>query len=106
MNMKNRNFLFTFFAALIAFTMVAGCAPSAHQKSTGEYVDDAVITTKVKAAIVEDKQLSALEIGVETFKGRVQLSGFVKSSADVSHATEVARKVKGVQSVQNNLIVK
>lgn len=93
---------------LLAFTLVAltGCASSAKHEGTGEYIDDALITTKVKAAIVNEPTLKATEINVETYKGKVQLSGYVSSQADINKATEVARGVKGVTSVKNDIRLK
>ena len=95
-------------AALSAFLAVSvvGCASTSKSEGTGEYVDDAVITTKVKAAIFNEPTLKSTEINVETFKGTVQLSGFVNSQADINKAVEVARSVKGVVSVKNNMRVK
>lgn len=95
----------TFFlaAALIA---VAGCASTSTKEGTGEYVDDTVITTKVKAAFVNEPTLKATEINVETFKGVVQLSGFVKDQADATKAATLARGVKGVMSVKNDIRMK
>ena len=81
-------------------------AAASKKESAGEYVDDAVITTKVKAAVLEESSLKSAEINVETYKGIVQLSGFVRSRADINKAVEVARKVKGVKSVKNDMIVK
>jgi osmotically-inducible protein OsmY len=75
-------------------------------ESAGEYVDDAVITTKVKAAVLEEPSLKSAEINVETYKGVVQLTGFVRSRADISKAAELARGVKGVKSVKNDMILK
>jgi osmotically-inducible protein OsmY len=83
-----------------------GCASTKTQEGTGQYVDDTVITTKVKAAILEEPGLKSSEINVETFKGVVQLSGFVSSSADISTATKVAQAVAGVTSVKNDMHVK
>jgi osmotically-inducible protein OsmY len=95
------------YVAGIAFVALAlGCASTAKQEGTGEYVDDTVITTKVKAAILNEKNLSAMEINVETFRGRVQLSGFVSSQASIELAGMVAKKVAGVESVLNDLRVK
>ena len=94
---------------LVCITLVAaflGCASTPTKESTGEYVDDSTITTKVKAAILEDPGLKVFQINVETFKGTVQLSGFVDSAQNVNRAGEVARSVKGVKSVKNNLVVK
>ena len=77
-----------------------------NRKSTGEYVDDSVITTKVKALLAEDDFLKSFQISVETYKGTVQLSGFVGSQKAVDKAVEITRSVKGVKSVRNNLMVK
>jgi osmotically-inducible protein OsmY len=90
-------------ALIAAFT---GCAATPKHESTGEYVDDSVITTKVKAAIFEEKTLKTLQINVKTYQGTVQLSGFVDSTQSVTKAGEVARRVKDVSSVKNDLIVK
>jgi len=82
-------------------------APSAAKKeSPGEYVDDAVITTKVKAAVFEEPSLKSAEINVETFQGTVQLTGFVRSRADINKAVAIAKKVKGVKSVKNDMVLK
>jgi osmotically-inducible protein OsmY len=83
-----------------------GCASTKTQEGTGQYVDDTVITTKVKAAILQEPGLKSSEINVETFKGVVQLSGFVSSSADINTATKVAHAVAGVTSVKNDMHVK
>jgi osmotically-inducible protein OsmY len=83
-----------------------GCASTPKKEGTGEYIDDSAITTKVKAAIFNDPALKVFQINVETFKGEVQLSGFVDSAQNASKAGEVARGVGGVKSVKNNLIVK
>lgn len=83
-----------------------GCGSTATKEGTGEYVDDSVITTKVKAAIFNDPNLKVNEINVETFKGVVQLSGFVRSQADIDKAVQVARGVGGVTSVKNDMRVK
>jgi len=90
----------------LAFASILGCAGSATQESTGEYVSDSWITTKVKAALVEDPQVKATEVNVETFKGAVQLSGFVSSSAAMHQAVRVTRGIKGVTSVKNEMRVK
>jgi osmotically-inducible protein OsmY len=84
----------------------AACASTRTHESTGEYVDDSDITTKVKALLAEDNFLRSFQIGVETYKGTVQLSGFVNSQDAVNKAGEITRSVKGVTSVKNNLIVK
>lgn len=95
-------------ALFLAVTLmsVVGCASTSRQEGTGEYVDDSVITTKVKAAILEEPTLKVAEINVETFKGVVQLSGFVSSPAAADKAVEVARRVGGVKSVKNDMRVK
>ena len=81
-------------------------APASKKESPGEYVDDATITTKVKAAVFGEASLKSAEINVETYKGVVQLTGFVRSRADINKAVEVARRVKGVKSVKNDMILK
>lgn len=98
----------TLSAALLAVTLasVVGCASTSQQEGTGEYVDDSVITTKVKAAIFNEPTLKSTEINVETFKGVVQLSGFVNSQADISKAVSLARSVKGVTAVKNDMRLK
>ena len=85
---------------------LTGCAATKTHESTGEYIDDSWITTKVKSEILNEPTLKSAEINVETFKGTVQLSGFVSSHAAESKAVEVARSVKGVKSVKNNLVIK
>ena len=92
------------FAVLLASLL--GCASTPKQEGTGEYFDDTVITTKVKAAVFSEPSLKSAEINVETFKGVVQLSGFVSSRADINKAVEVARSVKGVESVKNDMRLK
>lgn len=87
-------------------TAFMGCAATQKHESTGQYIDDSAITTKVKAAIFAEATLKTLQINVETFKGAVQLSGFVDSAQSVSKAGEVAGRVVGVVSVKNDLIVK
>ncbi len=85
---------------------LTGCASTGKQESTGQYMDDTAITAKVKAAIFEDPSLKSAEINVETFKGRVQLSGFVTSRAAIDRGVAVARGVGGVSSVANDMRVK
>ena len=92
--------LIMFIAALVA------CASTSKRESTGEYVDDSVITTKVKSQLAADDFLKSFQISVETFKGTVQLSGFVNTIKAVDKADEIARSVKGVKNVKNDLIVK
>src|SRR3972149_4929870 len=90
---------------LLVIAVIAGCAASRTQESTGEYFDDSTVTAKVKAAILGDPALKVLQINGETFKGVVQLSGFVNSPQAVSRAVEVARGVSGVKCGKNNLLV-
>lgn len=103
------NKLGKYFSALMlafALTSMVGCAATSKQEGTGQYVDDSVITAKVKALIFEDAALKVAEINVETFKGVVQLSGFVSSQAAANKAVEVARSVTGVKSVKNDMRIK
>jgi len=83
-----------------------GCSATATREGTGAYVDDSVITTKVKSAILTDSTLKVNEINVETYKGVVQLSGFVRSQKDIDQAVHVARGVAGVTSVKNDMRLK
>jgi osmotically-inducible protein OsmY len=85
---------------------MVGCASTSKQESTGQYVEDSAITTKVKAAIFNEPSLKSTEINVETFKGIVQLTGFVSSQANINTAVEVARGVSGVTSVKNDMRLK
>ena len=85
---------------------LGACASTRTQEGTGEYLDDTLITTKVKAVILGEPTLKSAEINVETFKGRVQLSGFVSTRADMDKATMLARDVKGVVSVANDMRMK
>lgn len=90
----------------VMFATLLGCSSTPRHEGTGEYIDDSVITTKVKAAIFNEPGLNSAEINVETYKGVVQLSGFVSSQADINRAAEVARGVKGVTSVKNDMRVR
>jgi osmotically-inducible protein OsmY len=90
-------------AALLGAT---GCAATGERSSTGAYLDDTVITAKVKASIFNEPTIKASEINVETYKGDVQLSGFVADPRDAAKAVEIARGVKGVTSVKNDVRVK
>lgn len=105
--MKNVKFATTLIAALM-LTSVVGCASTSSDKheTAGQYIDDAAVTTGVKAAIVKDPSLKVSEINVETYKGVVQLSGFVSSAENIATATTVARSVNGVKSVKNDLRLK
>ena len=104
--MKKRNRFVAYFGFVMLMVAFMACDSTSKQESTGEYVDDSVITTKVKALLAEDDFLKSFQISVETYKGSVQLSGFVDSQKAVDKAGEIARGVKGVKSVKNNLNVK
>jgi osmotically-inducible protein OsmY len=90
----------------VVFASLLGCAGSATQESTSEFVTDSWITTKVKAALVEDPTVKAHEVNVETFKGAVQLSGFVSSNVAMAQAVRVTQGIRGVTSVKNDMRVK
>jgi osmotically-inducible protein OsmY len=92
--------------AIVAAAGLIGCASTSRSEGTGEYVDDTVITAKVKTAVLNDPGLKSSEINVETFKGKVQLSGFVSSQAGIDQAVALARGVKGVSSVANDMRLK
>jgi osmotically-inducible protein OsmY len=92
--------------AAVALTTLAGCASTQTRESTGQYMDDTAITTKVKSALLNEPTLKSAEINVETFKGRVQLSGFVSSRTSIDRAVQVAQGVSGVGSVANDMRVK
>ena len=104
--MKKRSGLIGSLILVMFIAALMACASTSKRESTGEYVDDSVITTKVKALLAEDDFLKSFQIGIETYKGTVQLSGFVNSQKAVDKAVEIARSVKGVESVKNDLIVK
>jgi osmotically-inducible protein OsmY len=104
--MAKRHRILSFLICIALIAVFLGCASTPKREGTGEYLDDSAITTKVKAAIFSEPTLKVFQINVETFKGEVQLSGFVDSAQSVKRAGEVARSVKGVKSVKNNLIVK
>ena len=104
--MKKRNIVIRYFFLVMLMVVFVACASTSKQESTGEYIDDSVITTKVKSLLAADDFLKSFQISVETYKGTVQLSGFVGSEKAVDKAGEIARSVKGVKSVKNDLIVK
>jgi osmotically-inducible protein OsmY len=105
MNTHTRRFSILLLVAA-ALTSVLGCSSTATQESTGQYLDDTAITTKVKSAIFNDASLKSAEINVETFKGVVQLSGFVNSAGDIQNAVQLAQGVGGVRSVRNDMRLK
>ncbi len=97
---------FVTFVFAVVLAALLGCASTSKHEGTGEYLDDTAVTTKVKAVIFNEPTLKSAEINVETFKGTVQLSGFVSSRADINKAVELARDVKGVTAVKNDMRVK
>jgi osmotically-inducible protein OsmY len=98
--------MFTMLLASALLIAASGCAGTRTRETTGQYVDDSVITNKIKAAILGEPGLKVTEIGVETFKGRVQLSGFVSQRSEMDSAVRLARNVDGVSSVTNDLQLK
>jgi osmotically-inducible protein OsmY len=104
--MKKSNMFIGYLMLLMLIVSFVACASTSKQEGAGEYVDDSVITTKVKSLIAADDFLRSFQISVETYKGIVQLSGFVGSQMAVNKAGEIARGVQGVKSVKNDLIVK
>lgn len=104
--MKNVAKYFSTFLMVFTLFSVVACSSTEQHKSAGEHVDDAVITTKVRAAILKDPTLKLTEINVETFKGVVQLSGFVNSQSDIGTAIKLTHEVGGVKSVKNDMHLK
>ena len=104
--MKKKYIFIRYLILLMLIATFVACASTPKQESTGEYVDDSVITTKIKSLLAADDFLKSFQISVETRKGIVQLSGFVNSQQAVDKAVEIAGSVKGVNSVKNDLIVK
>lgn len=102
--MTAKTFLAIVFATLLGG--LVGCAGSETSASTGEYIDDRALTAKVKTALIRDDEVQARDINVDTFKGTVQLTGFVDSRDDVRRAEEIAEGVEGVRTVQNDLRLK
>lgn len=98
--------LIKFILSAVLISALAACAQSDTRRTAGAYIDDKVITGKVKAALVADPELKATEINVDTYKGTVQLSGFVDSPDDIPKAAALARKVEGVQTVKNDIAVR
>jgi hyperosmotically inducible protein len=104
--MSKLNLITRFLLGLVLIISVAGCAGTKVTESTGEFFDDSFVTTKVKSAFLADSRLKVMDITVTTFKGAVQLSGFVDSKSVADRAVQVARTVKGVKVVNNSLVVK
>jgi len=103
--MKSVNFFAPLILAML-LVLQAGCASTRTQESAGEYLTDTAITAKVKTAILNERDLKSAEINVETFKGTVQLSGFVRSQGDIQKAIKVTQNVQGVKSVKNDMRLK
>ena len=104
--MKLRTPLAALVTAVAAITVLPGCAVTRDQQSVGAYVDDAAITAAVKARFVENKQVDATAISVETLNGEVMLSGFAKNLEEKATAESIARNTKGVKSVRNQIAVR
>ena len=96
----------TAFLSVLLFVALSGCASSDNRATPGQYLDDTVITAKVKSALVADPGLKATEIQVETYKGTVQLSGFVAAPEHVEQAERLVRGIAGVTSVKNDIAIK
>lgn len=103
--MKRKQFTQIVLAAMMALVLAA-CAGTSKQESTGEYIDDTILTTRVKTALLNDPLVSGLAVNIETYKGTVQLSGFVKSVAERNRAVELARGVKGIRQVKNDILIR
>lgn len=101
-----RHTLAAIVTAVAALTMLPGCAVTRGQSSVGEYIDDTAITTAVKAKFVENKQVDAAAISVETLEGTVMLSGFAKNQSEKTMAESIARGTRGVKAVKNQLAVR
>ena len=93
-------------AAIFMAALLGACAGTPNRESTGEVIDDSVITTKVKTALVADKRVSGMDVSVETFKGRVLLSGYVNNPDERQTAERIARNVAGVKEVNNRIAVR
>ena len=104
--MKKGSNVIRYLMVLMLIATFAACASTSRQEGTGEYVDNSVITSKIKSQLAADDFLKSFEISVETYKGTVQLSGFVDSQSAANRAAQIARGVEGVKSVKNNLRVK
>ena len=104
--MKTFSVVKTWAIALIVLLGLAACAETAHQRSTGQYVDDSTLTARVKTALIGDEQVKARNIDVDTYKGVVSLSGFVESRGEAERAVTLAQKVDGVRSVKDDMHVR
>lgn len=101
----SRDYITALFLVL-SLIIMGGCTVASGQKSAGEFVDDSVITTQIKTALIRDENIRAGEINVETYKGEVQLTGFVSSREAANRAVELARGVKGVTAVRNDMQIR
>jgi osmotically-inducible protein OsmY len=106
LSMNNTRPFMQFIVGVIVALALGACAGTSQKESTGEFFDDTVLTGKVKTALLGDPAVSGLAVNVETFKGVVQLSGFVKTSAERNRAAELARGVKGVKEVKNDILLR
>ena len=104
--MKQTHPVMRHLGAALAAVVLAACASTPTQESVGEYIDDTAITTQVKTALMGDEKVKAMDVGVETFKGIVQLSGFVNSVEQKAKAEQLARSVSGVKGVENDIRLK
>lgn len=104
--MNAKKIIKSLFLSLLLLSAMPACTENTKRESTGEYFDDAVLTTKIKSTFVGDSRLKANDINVKTYKGIVQLSGFVDTQAEADRAVQLARTIKGVKAVNNSLIVK
>lgn len=104
--MNTKNFIKSVLVSVLLLAVIPACTENTKRESTGESFDSAVLTTKIKSTFVGDSRLKANDISVETYKGVVQLSGFVDTQAEADRAVQLARTVKGVKAVNNSLIVK
>lgn len=104
--MTTKKIFKSLFLSLLLLTALPACTENTKRESTGETLDSAVLTTKIKSTFIGDSRLKALDINVKTYKGIVQLSGFVDTQAEADRAVQLARTIKGVKAVNNSLIVK
>ncbi len=92
--------------AVVLSVILAACAGTTNQESTGEYIDDTVLTSRVKSILLNDPDVSGLSVNVESYKGTVQLSGFVKTVAERNRAVKLARGADGVKRVKNDILIR
>lgn len=104
--MNTKNFIKSLLISVLLLTVMPACTENTKHESTGESFDSAILTTKIKSTFIGDSRLKALDINVKTYKGIVQLSGFVDTQAEADRAVQLARTIKGVKAVNNSLIVK